>query len=290
MKHFKGKVALITGAAGGIGFAFAEKCHQEGMHLVLTDIRGEALAETERHFQQKGARVISRQTDVGRAGEMQALADAAFNEFSAVHLLINNAGVGVPRYLWELTLKDWDWVLKTNLYGPIHAMRAFLPRMMETGEAGHVVNTASTEAFLPGTGPGGGAYGVSKTGLVHLSETLRFELKSVDCPIGVSVLCPAVVPTGIFDCEKHRPAIYEEAGGARPASGKAAYSQAVYADTRRETGITSPRQVAEITFAGIRRDDLYIFCPAHDRIRDSVEDRFDSVLDGFERCRDIASS
>ena len=143
MQMFHDRVAVITGAASGIGRGLARRCAREGMQVVLADIEQAALAETETELRALGASVIGVVTDVSKAADVEALAQQTLDAFGAVHLLCNNAGVGVVRSVWESTLADWEWVLGVNLWGAIHGLRVFVPLMLQQDSECHIVNTAS---------------------------------------------------------------------------------------------------------------------------------------------------
>ena len=198
MKEFQGKVAVVTGAASGIGRALAERCAQEGMRVVLAGINEQTLMQASQELQAIGASVLAVQTDVSKAADVEALAQKAFDTYGAVHLLFNNAGVGAGISLWESTLADWEWTLGVNLWGVIYGIRAFVPRMLEQDTEGHIVNTASIAGLV--SGPGLGIYRMTKHGVVTLSETLYHELALRGAKVKVSVLCPGFVNTRIMDC------------------------------------------------------------------------------------------
>ena len=204
MQDLKGKVAVITGGADGIGKALAVAAATEGMKLVLADIDADKLSATVEELAGTGAEVIGLRTDVSSESSVQALADAAFERFGNVHLLINNAGVALAKSAWETTQKDWEWVIGVNLYGVTNGLRAFIPRMLEKGEEGHIVNTASIAGLL--SEPALAAYNVSKFGVVTLSEGLHHDLALRKAKINVSVLCPGWVKTRIAEAERHREA------------------------------------------------------------------------------------
>ena len=163
MKDFKDKVSVVTGAASGIGFGIAEKCAKEGMKVVLADIEVNALENAEHMLNETGAETLAVPTDVSNGKEVEALADITYNTFGTVNLLFNNAGVGVVGRLWEYTEADWEWVLGVNLWGVIHGIRVFVPRMLEQQVDGYIVNTASGAGFL--SGPYYGIYQVTKHGV-----------------------------------------------------------------------------------------------------------------------------
>ena len=203
MKEFKGKVAVITGAASGIGRALADRCVQEGMKVVLADVEVETLAKTEASLKASGATVLAVQTDVSQARDVAALAQKTLEVFGAVHLLCNNAGVGTEAAIWESTLEEWEWVMGVNLWGVIHGVRTFVPLMLAQDTECHIVNTASMAGLI--SGPGLGAYKVTKHAVVTLSETLYHELAERGARVKVSVLCPGVVNTRIMESARNRP-------------------------------------------------------------------------------------
>jgi NAD(P)-dependent dehydrogenase (short-subunit alcohol dehydrogenase family) len=203
MEHLEGRVAVITGAASGIGLAMAQRFAAEGMKLVLADIERPVLRRAGEALQRGGADVVTVPTDVSLESDVSALAATALEHFGDVHLVCNNAGVGsrgLP--LAELPLADFQWVLAVNLFGMIHGLHAFLPHL-RANDVGHIVNTASTSGLyhLPRMGP----YNASKAAVVALSETLRFELAAEGSKVGVSVLCPSWVRTNISTSDRNRP-------------------------------------------------------------------------------------
>ncbi|HEX6607659.1 MAG TPA: SDR family NAD(P)-dependent oxidoreductase [Chloroflexia bacterium] len=258
MKDFTGKVAVVTGAASGIGRALADRGAQEGMKVVLADIEQSALDRAAAEIAATGAAVLAVRTDVSKAEDVDALARKAVDTFGGVHLLFNNAGVGAGTTAWGSSLRDWEWVLGVNLWGVIHGLHSFVPLMLSQGGEGHIVNTASIAGLV--SGPGLAAYKVSKHGVVSLSETLYAELQQAGAPIGVSVLCPFWVQTRIMDAERNRPAALQNAPADQDippeiAAGVAAMRQAV------DQGIP-PEQVAEAAFAAIRDGQFYVVVPA----------------------------
>lgn len=220
MEQFQGRVAVITGAASGIGFALAERAAKEGMKVVLADIEPGALEKAAESLRARGATAVGQQVDVSKEAAVVALADRAYSEFGAVHLLCNNAGViDRPRPAWEHTVKDWEWVLAVNLWGVIHGLRAFVPRMLAGGEEGHIVNTASMAGLITG-GIGTAVYDASKHAVLSLSESLYKDLVISQTKLNASVLCPGAVLTNIFDAERNRPTeLAEDGGGPAPTTG-----------------------------------------------------------------------
>lgn len=204
MKALQDQVAVVTGAASGIGRAMAERFAAEGMRLVLADIERPALAEVESALRATGTAVAAVPTDVSKAADVGALAQKAMEAFGAIHVVCNNAGVaGTPGASWERSVADWEWILGVNLWGVIHGIRTFVPLMLKQGLEGHIVNTASMAGLL--SGPGTSDYGVTKHAVVTLSESLYHELAMMGSRLKVSVLCPAWVNTRIMDADRNRP-------------------------------------------------------------------------------------
>ena len=208
MKDLRGKTAVITGAASGIGRAMALDLARRGVQLTLADVEPEALDAAAGEAGALGVRVLPVPTDVSDYAAMRALADAAFDHFGAVHILCNNAGISVGGALQEARHEDWQWAIGVNLWGVIHGVEAFVPRMLEQGQGGHIVNTASMAGLIASKGLG--IYNTTKYAVVGLSETLAKDLR--DEGIGVSVLCPMGVRTRIRESERNRPAALSAQG------------------------------------------------------------------------------
>ena len=263
MQDLRGKVAFITGGAGGIGLGMAEVFREAGMNLVLADMDQGALDRAEQQLRSKpGADVLLLKLDVSDRAAMKDAADAVDARFGGIHVLCNNAGVNAPGPLQNLGYADWDWVLGVNLDGVVNGLVTFLPRMLARGEPGHIVNTASVGGLLGM--PNLGIYCASKFAVVGLSESLQHDL--AETPIGVSVLAPGIVRSGIGQSERNRP---EKFGGPPPKIGDAAAPAFG----------TDPVDLGRQVLAAIQADAFYI-C-THPEFRHYVEQRGEALLSAF---------
>ena len=276
MQQFDDRVAVITGAASGIGLAIARHAAELGMHLVLADIDELALVEAAKSLNLKSERrLLCRQVDVSKAASVQALADAAFDSCGQVDLLFNNAGVGGGGNVWELDEDYWQWVLGANLWGVIHGIRSFTSRMMAQG-SGHIINTASVAGLMsaPGTAP----YTVSKHAVVALSEVLLGDLKNAGSALGVSVLCPSFVDTKIYAAARNRPlpeTLRNDPDYQREQRDMEALAAAFFETAQ------SPAAVAEQLFDAIRQRQFYVLTHAQGS-REQLAQRMDDILKGRE--------
>ena len=203
MKDLNGRVAVVTGAASGIGLALARAFAAQGMKLVLADIEADPLQAAHAAILASGAKAIAVRTDVMSESDVNALAHAAYEAYGAVHLLCNNAGVSsstLRTRAWEAPLSDWNWVLGVNFMGVLHGVRAFVPRMLAGGEEGHVVNTASVAGLLTAANP----YHVSKHAVTCLTEGLYKDFRGLGAKLSASVLCPGLIRTSILAAERNR--------------------------------------------------------------------------------------
>jgi NAD(P)-dependent dehydrogenase (short-subunit alcohol dehydrogenase family) len=249
MEEFRGRVAVVTGAASGFGFALAERAANEGMTVVLSDIEEAALEAARASLADRGFRVLAHRLDVSIEAEVEALADRVFAELGAVHLLCNNAGViHRPRPAWEHSVSDWRWVLAVNLWGVVHGIRAFVPRMLASGEEGHVVNTSSMAGLVTG-GTGTAVYDASKHAVLSLSESLYKDLVIQQTKVSASVLCPGAVTTNIFTAERNRP---PEPGGAGGPQLDPVSSSSLPDDS------FPPADMADQVFAAVRENRFYV--------------------------------
>ncbi|WP_323039002.1 SDR family NAD(P)-dependent oxidoreductase [Gemmobacter sp.] len=272
MIELRGKVAVVTGAASGIGRGLAERFAAEGMRLVLADIQHDPLEAVAGALRATGAQVETQVTDVSDAAAVQALADRAWAAYGAVHVLCNNAGI-VPgarfRPIWETSPQDWHWSLGVNLMGVVHGIQSFIPRMRAQGGWAHVVNTISVAGLVSGTNSP--AYGAAKHAALRATEALYADLAAEGSPIGVTALCPGVVSTGIGNSERNRPATLVPAGGVQ---GDDPAAMEKYRGIK-AAGLM-PEDVADMVVQAIRDRQFYLVTTtAFDR---GVQERMDAIL------------
>ncbi len=277
MREFSGKTAVVTGGASGMGYAFAERFAAEGMNVVLADIESDALKAAVTRLEQQERDVVGIEVNTMRRETLESLRDQVIERYGKIHVLCNNAGVtsrrdgglgagagAVP--VWEVPDSTWDWVMGVNFWGVLYGLQVFVPHMIEHGEDGHIVNTASVAGLIPGAS----AYSVSKHGVLTLTEGLWFHLRSADARISASVLCPGFVNTGIGEAERNRPSEFGESIEADEV--QRAASQMFLG------GGMNPSEVAELVWQAMVDDRLYIL--PHDGWRDIIRGRIEAVLDG----------
>jgi NAD(P)-dependent dehydrogenase (short-subunit alcohol dehydrogenase family) len=280
MGSLEGRGAVVTGGASGIGLATARELGARGARVVIGDVEVPALEQAVKRLRADGIDAFGVPCDVRRLDEVAHLADEAFRHLSAVHIVCNNAGVALAGQIATLTHDDWRWVIDVDLWGPIHGVEAFLPRLREQGQGGHIVFTSSFAGLVPNIGLG--PYCVAKYGVVALAEVLARELKADG--IGVSVLCPMIVATNIGASERNRSADY---GGPdhplpvapRPATPSAATSE------RPSPGpdagaVVDAEGVARLTVDAILADRLYVL--PHQEARGSIRRRFERIDSTFD--------
>lgn len=271
MRDVVNKVAVVTGAASGIGRGMAQSFVAAGMKVVLSDVEEARLAATCKELQASGADVHAVVTDVSKPDHVSALAQQSLSRYGAVHVLCNNAGVGTEaRPSWNASLDDWNWVLGVNLMGVVHGIRNFIPIMIEQREEAHIVNTASLAGLIYGENT---VYAVSKFGVVALSESIQLELARAGRKIKVSVLCPAWVNTDITHASRNRPA------NVAPAAPRAPLNQ-VFADwaaAQTASGL-DPRVVGDQVLDAILSERFYVL--THPKWQPLIEHRAKTLLRG----------
>jgi len=273
LKDFQQKVAVVTGAASGIGRAMAEVFCEQGMRVVLADVERNLLVETEASLREAGYTVCAVPTDVSDAEAVDALARRAREEYGSIDIACNNAGVFTGGLSWELPVKEYQWLLNVNVLGVVHGIRSFVPIMLDQGTEGYIVNTASMAAVT--TMPYVGAYHMTKHAVLALSECLYHELTLAGAPVKVSVLCPEEVATGIGRSERNRPAELTEHGSYENSPERAAVFDAMRS---LEEGGLAPRALADRTLAAIREERFYIL--AEDKWRRACDTRLEDVGQG----------
>lgn len=280
MHDLRGKVAVVTGGASGIGRAMAARFGGDGMHVVVADVEQPALDLTVKELRADGLEVTGVVTDVSSYESVEALRDATLDAYGAVHVLCNNAGVGAGAagHMWDHTLNDWRWAVGVNVWGVIHGIKAFVPTMLASGEEGHVVNTSSGNggiAPLPGTP----IYALTKSAVVTLSESLYAQLRSVDARVSASVLFPGpnVLRTGLFTSWRNRPAEYANTDAPpRPPTTIESFERSL-ADRGIVLDYTPVEEVADRVVDAIKTDQFWILPPS-ERSDDQIRARAASML------------
>ena len=271
MLDFKGKTAIVTGAASGIGLGIAKALARAGANIVLADLRAEPLEAARQAIEAIGVRAVGVTVDVSDPASIEAAGKAALDAFGALHIAVNNAGVamhGTP--VESVTPQEWDWVTGVNVKGVINGIRTFVPMIRSHGQGGHVVNTGSISSFFVREGRNQGAYAMTKYAVLALSEALEQELAGSG--IGVSVLCPGGVTTSIFDSAATRP---DRFGGSYSRPEQEAMKSAF------STGALAPDVVGRRVLQAIQDNEFYVL--THTSERETVAARFDRILAAFDR-------
>ncbi len=269
MKKFKGRVAVVTGGASGIGLGMARSFASRDMKVVIADLNEETIAAAVSELESAGAEVLGQRCDVSSLDAVQGLADATMERFGAVHVLCNNAGVGIPTSARNMKLADWKWIIDVDLWGPIHGVHVFLPLIEEQGE-GHV-NATSSMAGLIASGMMG-AYNVAKHGVVALMASLERELRAKKSPIHTSVLCPGPINTNIS-----RNSVARRPGRAKPAQdGERAGKVANSIQSALEDGM-DPNEVGELVAEAIAAERFWVL--THPRWARAVQKQLDALVE-----------
>ena len=267
MKEFKGKTAVVTGAASGIGYALAKRFAQEKMNVVLADIEQDALDAAVTKISNFGVDAVGIAVDVMDKNSVQSLTKESIDAFGNIHILCNNAGVAPPAIdeaIWDHDMSDWDWVMGVNFYGVLYGIQSFLPHMIEHQEEGHVLNTVSMAGILGLEG----SYGVSKFAALSLSEGLFQSLKKINSRIGASVLCPGFVATNIIDSQRNRP---EHLASDK----KSNFLLKQLASSVLKRG-KKPDEIATRAIEAIQANNFYIL--PHPIYDERVKDRYERIL------------
>jgi NAD(P)-dependent dehydrogenase (short-subunit alcohol dehydrogenase family) len=277
MELVAGRIAVVTGAASGIGFALAERFANAGMHVVLADVDVDALAAAAERLAAHGVETLGVRTDVSDEASVQALAAATTERFGQVHVVCNNAGVMSNGDAWFGPLSAWNWVMGVNFWGVVHGVRAFLPAIAVQPEGGHFVNTASIAGLLPGFGA---SYDASKHAVVAMSEDLYLNMQGAGLPIGVSVLCPGWVRTSILDAERNWPGRL----GEKPPPGIG--NDIVIGHVRRviDEG-TPPAVIADLVADAVAADRFWVL--PHPDFNELAIQRWHDIAEGVNPRRDM---
>ncbi len=271
MQVFLGKVAVVTGAASGIGLGMTEALASRGMKVVMADVEEAALMREAERLTRANFEVDPQLADVSSFGSVERLAAAANARFGKVHVLCNNAGVsgGGGKPIWAQSQADWDWVMGVNFWGVLNGVRAFVPGMIAHGEEGHVVNTSSILGLVTGAGS---AYGVSKHAVTRLTEGLYQDLKAANAKIGATVLCPGMIATNIITSGRNRPDALKDEAAPDPAR-----SQVIAAmDARFKADGMAPREVGEKVAEAIASEQFYVL--THAENMEGVKRRFEDIV------------
>ena len=280
MHELRGRVAVVTGGASGIGRAMGERFGAEGMRVVLGDVEAPVLEQTVKELQADGIDATGVVTDVSDFDSVCALRDAALDAHGAVHVVCNNAGVGAGAagQMWDHTLNDWRWAVGVNVWGIIHGIKAFVPTMLEAGDEGHIVNTSSGNggiAPLPNTP----IYALTKSAVVTLTESLYAQLRSVEAQVSASVLFPGpnVLRTGLFTSWRNRPPEYVNEGAPPRQPTTIESFEKAMADRGIVLDYTPVEEVAGRVVDAIRADQFWILPPS-DRADQQIRARSESML------------
>ena len=274
MKDFGGKVAVVTGAASGIGAGLARAFAGEGMKLAVADVEADRLAGVAQELEGNGAEVVSRVTDVADKDQVSALAEETYARFGAVHVLCNNAGVtGASCPIWETPDQDWDWIMGVNLRGILNGLQVFVPRMIAQDEEGVVMNTSSFVGLSTGTSS---VYGISKHAITRMTEGLHYDLKEAGSKLRAALLAPGAVASDFGLSERNRPAVLKLDLDGEEAEKRAGRRERIHAWLA-VNGMT-PDEVAQIALQGIRDGRFYIYTNPEE-VKTRVEKRMKGILE-----------
>lgn len=271
MREFSGKVAVVTGAASGMGRAFAQRFAQEGMQLAIADIDGGGLENAATELRAEGHRVLTVRTDVSKLADIEHLAATTVAEYGTVHLVCNNAGVEgyLDGAIWEATDKDWAWTIGVNFWSVVYGVRTFVPLLLANGDGGHIVNTCSMTSVVKA----GNMYSIAKHAVLALTEALDTDLRKRGASVGVTALCPGIIATRLFQGSRNRP---DELKNEVPTPGAAEGRELRARMHERLSQGMSPEEVAEILVEAIRDGRLYALTD-HDW-DDQIVARNDAIL------------
>ncbi|UGY90654.1 SDR family NAD(P)-dependent oxidoreductase [Streptomyces gobiensis] len=276
-----GQTAVVTGAASGIGLAMVRRFAAEGLNVVLADVEEGALRKAAEELRESGAVVLAQVVDVSARDAVEALAEAAYETFGAVHVLCNNAGVGsgAEGRMWQHDPHDWQWAFAVNVWGVFHGIQAFVPRMLATQEPGHVVNTSSGDGGIAPL-PTASVYAVTKAAVVTMTESLYAHLTAEGAGIGASVLFPGphMLRTGLWESHRNRPQRYAKSRPRKTPYRSLDQWETAMREAGHQVRFTPVEEVAELVMDGIRSDRFWML-PASERSDAQIRARAQSMLD-----------
>ncbi len=271
---YKGQVAVITGAANGIGRELAKDCFAKGMKLALADIDAENLSSLEAELKGQGAELIAAVFDVGNYDAMEAFAQAVYARFATVDYFFNNAGVAVVGNIWSMSMKDWKWGFDTNVMGLVHGIKAFVPAMIEANQEAYIINTASVAGLL--ISPNSPVYVSSKHAAVSLTEVLNLQLQIAGAKVKAFCLCPGFVVTDLHNSDRHRPAELQNDMSQTYYQSEDYFTKKAFMEQQVLGGITLAREI-ELIWAGLENDKFFIL--THPEYKPIVQMRVQNILD-----------
>lgn len=281
MRLSNGQTAVVTGAASGIGLAMARRFAAEGLQVALADVEREPLEAAAARLRAEGAKVLAHVTDVSEPDSVHELADAVQDTFGTVHVLCNNAGVGsgAEGRMWQHEINDWKWAFAVNVWGVFHGIRAFVPRMLESGEPGHIVNTSSGDGGIAPL-PTASVYAVTKSAVVTLTESLYAHLRAEGAPVGASVLFPGphMLRTGLWESYRNRPEKYAKSRPRKTPYRSLDQWETAMREAGREVRFTPVEEVADHVVDGIRNDRFWML-PASEHSDAQIRARATSMLE-----------
>jgi NAD(P)-dependent dehydrogenase (short-subunit alcohol dehydrogenase family) len=282
MKDFTNKVAVITGSASGVGRSLAFRLGRAGAKIMLADIEHGALETTLAQLREAGIEALAQVTDVSNPESVEALAERSFAHFGEVHLVFNNAGIGAggAANIWDTSLKAWHWGFNVNVFGVVHGMHSFVPRLIKQNVEAHIVNTASGAGLV--FPPSAGVYCATKAAVIAMTEVMHFHLQALNSPVKAAILFPGphVVDTGLFNSGRNRPAELTDPGDAGHGITSLEDMQNIMVQViGRRIDVTHPDEVAETAYQGLLEDKYWLQVMS-DKLEKGIRDRYEGLIAG----------
>ncbi|GAA2289691.1 SDR family NAD(P)-dependent oxidoreductase [Streptomyces kunmingensis] len=281
MRLEAGQVAVVTGAASGIGLAMARRFAADGLKVVLADVEKGALESAAEGLRADGATVHARVVDVGEREQVMALAESTYETFGGCHVLCNNAGVGsgAEGRMWQHEPNDWKWAFAVNVWGVFHGIQAFVPRMIASGEPGHIVNTSSGDGGIAPL-PTASVYAVTKAAVVTMTESLYAHLRAEHARVGASVLFPGphMLRTGLWESHRNRPDRYAKERPRKTPYRSLGQWEAAMKEAGHEVAFTPVEEVADLVVEGVAADRFWLL-PESEHSDRQIRARSQSMLD-----------